>query len=123
MNAGNIDSFGEAALLFGAGFVKGFLTEFTMGQSWFLQVGVGAVSEGVLSGVNRMVSIGDGGFDFSGDDWNSVKASSYYGLGSGLVKSFMYTYMTEPTETQFGESFFESCYHKEFAHGIWRKGS
>ncbi len=118
MNAGNIDSFGEAALLFGAGFVKGFLTEFTMGQSWFLQVGVGAVSEGVLSGVNRMVSIGDGGFDFSGDDWNSVKASSYYGLGSGLVKSFMYTYMTEPTETQFGESFFESCYHKEFAHGM-----
>ena len=28
-NARNIDSFGEAALLFGAGFVKGFLTEYT----------------------------------------------------------------------------------------------
>ena len=117
-NAKNIDSFGEAALLFGVGFVKGFLTELTVGQSWFLQVGVGAATEGMVSGVNRMVSVGDGDFRFSGDDWNSVKTASHYGLGSGLVKSFMYTYMTEPTDTQYGESFFESCYNKEFAHGM-----
>ena len=117
-NARNIDSFGEAALLFGVGFVKGFLVEYTMGQSWFLQVGVGAITEGVMSGVNRMVSVGDGGFNFSGDDWNSVKTAAHYGLGSGLVKSFMYTYMVEPTDTQYGESFFETSYHREFAHGL-----
>ena len=117
-NARNIDSFGEAALLFGVGFVKGFLTEYTMGQSWFLQVGVGAVTEGLVAGANCMVNIGDGNFEFSGDDWNSVKSASQYGLGSGLVKSFMYTYINEPTETQYGESFFESSSHREFAHGL-----
>ena len=117
-NARNIDSFGEAALLFGVGFVKGFLTEVTMGQSWFLQVGVGAITEGIMAGANCMVSVGDGGFEFSGDDWNSVKTASHYGLGSGLVKSFMYTYTTEPTESQYGESIFESCYNREFAHGM-----
>lgn len=117
-NARNIDSFGEAALLFGVGFVKGFLTEITMGQSWFLQVGVGTVVGGLTAGANRMVSVGDGGFSFSGDDWNSIKTASHYGLGSSLVKSVMYTYMTEPTENQYGESFFESCYNKELAHGV-----
>ena len=117
-NARNIDSFGEAALLFGVGFVKGFLAEVTMGQSWFLQVGVGAITEGIMAGANCMVSVGDGGFEFSGDDWNSVKTASHYGLGSGLVKSFMYTYTTEPTESQYGESIFESCYNREFAHGM-----
>lgn len=118
LNARNIDSFGEAALLFGVGFVKGFLMEYTMGQSWFLQVGVGAVTEGLVSGVNCMVNIGDGNFKFSGDDWNSIKSASQYGLGSGLVKSFMYTYITEPTETQYGESFFEGSYHRELSHGL-----
>lgn len=117
-NARNIDSFGEAALLFGVGFVKGFLTEYTMGQSWFLQVGVGAVTEGLVAGANCMVNIGDGNFEFSGDDWNSVKSASHYGLGSGLVKSFMYTYINEPTETQYGESFFESSSHREISHGL-----
>lgn len=117
-NARNIDSFGEAALLFGVGFVKGFLTEITMGQSWFLQVGVGAITEGLVAGTNRMVSVGDGSFEFSGDDWNSIKTSSHYGLGSGLVKSFMYAYTVEPTESQYGESFFESCYNKELAHSM-----
>ena len=118
LNARNIDSFGEAALLFGVGFVKGFLTEITMGQSWFLQVGIGALTEGVISGVNCMVSIGDGNFDFSGDDWNSVKSASHYGLGSGLVKSFMYTYMIEPTDEQYGESWFETSYHREISHSV-----
>ena len=117
-NARNIDSFGEAALLFGVGFVKGFLMEYTMGQSWFLQVGIGAVTEGLVAGANCMVNIGDGNFEFSGDDWNSVKSASHYGLGSGLVKSFMYTYINEPTETQYGESFFEASYHREFSHGL-----
>lgn len=117
-NARNIDSFGEAALLFGVGFVKGFLTEYTMGQSWFLQVGVAAVTEGLVSGANCMVSVGDGDFNFSGDDWNSVKTASHYGLGSGLVKGVVYTYTTEPTEYQYGESLFESCYNKEVAHGV-----
>ncbi len=117
-NARNIDSFGEAALLFGVGFVKGFLMEYTMGQSWFLQVGIGAVTEGLVAGANCMVNIGDGNFEFSGDDWNSVKSASHYGLGSGLVKSFMYSYFAEPTETQYGESFFESSYHREYSHGL-----
>lgn len=117
-NAKNIDSFGEAALLFGAGFVKGFLTEYTMGQSWLLQVGVGAVGEGLVAGANQMVSVGDGSLAFAGDEWNSVKTASFYGLGSGLVKSFMHTYWAEPTEEQYGESFFEMCEYREYAHGM-----
>ncbi len=117
-NARDIDSFGEAAVLFGVGFVKGFLAEYTLGRSWFLQVGVGAMTEGLVSGANYMVSIGDGSFNLSGDDWNSVKSASYYGLGSGLVKSFMYKYMTEPTDTQYGESIFESSNYREIAHGM-----
>ncbi len=117
-NAKNIDSFGDAALLFGGGFVKGFLTEYTMGQSWLLQVGVGAVTEGLVAGANRMVSISDGNFDFTGDEWNSVKSASFYGLGSGLVKGVMYSYFEEPTETQYGMSLFESSDYKEYAHGM-----
>ena len=101
-NAGNIDSFGEGALLFGVGFAKGFLTEYTMGQSWLLQVGVGALMEGVASGVNQMVAVGCGDFKFSGDDWNSIKTSALYGLGSGLVNSMMYTYVTPPTADEYG---------------------
>ena len=118
MNAKDIDSFGEAALLFGVGFVKGFLTEYTLGQSWLLQVGVGIAMEGLSSGVNMMVSIGDGNFDFSGDDWNSIKSATYYGLGSGLVNSFMYTYYDEPTDEQYGLSLFEGCANKELAHSV-----
>lgn len=118
LNAKNIDSFGEAALLFGVGFVKGFLWQYTMPYSWLLQVGVGTVAGGLVYGANRMVGIGDGSFEFSGDDWNSVKSASHYGLGSGLVKGFMYTYIQEPTATQFGESFFESSYYRELSHGL-----
>lgn len=117
-NAKNIDSFGEAALLFGAGFVKGFLTEYTMGKSWFLQVGVGAVTESLVAGTNCMVSLSDGNFAFTGDDWNSVKSATFYGLGNGLVKSVMHSYFEEPTETQYGMSFFESSDYKEYAHGL-----
>lgn len=118
LNARDIDSFGEAAMLFGVGFVKGFLMEFTMGQSWFLQVGVGALTEGALYGVNRMVNIGDGNFDFNGDDWNSVKSASHYGLGSGLVKSFMFSYIVEPTDEQYGVNFFEMSYYREYSYGL-----
>ena len=118
LNARDIDSFGEAALLFGVGFVKGFLMEYTMGQSWFLQVGVNTLTSGLMSGVNKVVSISDGGFDFSGDDWNSVKVASHYGLGSGLVKNIMYTYFDEPTESQYGRSFFESSYNRELSHSM-----
>ncbi len=118
MNAKKIDSFGEGALLFGIGFAKGFLAEYTMGQSWWLQVGVNTLMDGLASGTNQLVSVGNGDFEFSGDDWNSVKTAIKYGIGNGLVKNFMYTYMTEPTDTQYGESFFESSYHREFSHGI-----
>lgn len=117
-NARNIDSFGEAALLFGAGFVKGFLTEYTLGQSWFMKVGVGIAMEGLMSGVNHMVSIGDGSFSMSGDDWNSVKSSSLYGLGSGLVKSVMFTYTTEPSDTEYGYRLFDLCWNGEVGYGM-----
>jgi hypothetical protein len=30
----------------------------------------------------------------------------------------MYSYFSEPTETQYGESFFESSYHREYSHGL-----
>lgn len=118
MNAGNVDSFREGALLFGVGFAKGFLTEYTAGQSWLLQVGIGTLMEGLSSGVNMMVSVGDGSFEFTGDDWNSIKSATYYGLGSGLVESFMYSYTDEPTSDQYGLNFFGSCSNKELAHSV-----
>lgn len=117
-NARNIDSFGEGALLFGVGFVKGFLTEYTAGQSWIVKVGVRTLMTGVSSGLNTMVSVGDGSFKFSGDDWNSIKTAAHYGLGSGLVKSFMYTNITEPTEDQYAESIFYSSYCGEISHSF-----
>ena len=89
LNAQNIDSFAEFGLLFGVGFVKGFLTEYTLGQSWLLQVGVYTAMGGITSGVNKMVSLGDGSFKFSGDDWNSIKTSAHYGMGNALVWGFM----------------------------------
>ena len=73
----NIDNFGEGALAFGVGFVKGFLTKYTAGQSWFIQVGVNTLMSGVTSGVNQMVAVGDGSFKFSGDDWNSIKTAAH----------------------------------------------
>ena len=118
LNADNIDSFGEAALSFGVGFARGFLIEYTMGQSWFLQVGVHATMGGVMSGANQMVAVGDGSFKFSGDDWNSIKTSAYYGLGSGLVTGIMHSYLTEPTANQYGVNFIESCRYKEFGHAM-----
>lgn len=118
MNARNIDSFGEGAMLFGVGFLKGFLAEYTMGQSWLLQVGVNTLMDGLVSGVNRMVNVGSGDFVFSGDDWNSIKTAAHYGLGNGLVKNFMYNYSVEPTDTQYGESWFEMSYHREISHGV-----
>lgn len=118
LNAKNIDSFGEAALLFGVGFVQGFLTEYTLGQSWLLQVGLNAATRGLVSGANLMVGVSDGDFGLTGDDWNSVKKASLYGLGSGLVKSFMYSYWIEPTDEQYGMSLFEACEYQEFIHGV-----
>ena len=118
LNADNIDGFGEGALLFGVGFAKGFLAEYTMGYSWLMKVGVQTIMSGVTAGVNKMVAVGDGSFKFSGDDWNSIRTASHYALGSGLVKSVMYTYMTEPSDTQYGESIFESCANMELAHSV-----
>lgn len=118
MNAKNVDTFGEGALVFGVGFVKGFLTEYTAGQSWFVQVGVQTLMAGVTSGVNQMVAVGDGSFKFSGDDWNSIKTAAHYSLGNALVKNIMFIYMIQPTEDQYAVSLFEMCYHKELAYSV-----
>ena len=118
MNARNIDTFGEGALLFGVGFVQGFLTEYTLGQSWLLQVGVGTLTSGVTSGVNQMVSISDGGLKFSGDEWNSIKTATFYGLGSGLVKSFMYSYINPPTDDLYGDKLIDFCPNQEIARSM-----
>ena len=117
-NAHNIDNFREGALAFGVGFVKGIMAEYMMGQSWFVQVGAQTLMSGVSSGVNRMIAIGDGSFKFSGDDWNSIKVAAHYSLGNSLVNNVMFTYITQPTADQYGESFFEMCYNKEFAYAI-----
>lgn len=102
-NADKIDSFAEGLLLFGAGFVQGFLTEYTMGQSWYIQVASNTLTGTLKSGVNEMVSVGDGSFNFSGDDWNAVAKASYYGLGSNLVKSVLNSYVNTPTEDYAGD--------------------
>lgn len=117
-NAHNIDNFREGALAFGVGFVKGALAEYMMGQSWFVQVGVNTLMSGISSGVNQMISLGDGSFKFSGDDWNSIKVAAHYSLGNSLVNNVMFTYITQPTADQYGESFFEMCYNKELAYAI-----
>lgn len=118
LNADAIDSFGEFGLLFGVGFAKGFLTEYTMGQSWFLQIGVQAVMGGLTSGVNQMVSVGDGTFKFSGDDWNSIKTASYYGLGSSLVKGIMNSYFNQPTDSYYGDKMVDAFYNEELGHAF-----
>lgn len=118
LNAKYVDTFGEGAVVFGVGFLKGFLAEYTAGQSWFLQVGVNTLMSGVTSGVNQMVTVGDGSFKFSGDDWNSIRTAACYGLGSALVNNFMFTYMTPPTEEDYGTSLFEMCYDQELAYGV-----
>lgn len=117
-NANDIDSFGEFGLLFVVGFAKGFLTEYTMGQSWFLQVGVQAVMGGLMSGVNQMVAVGDGSFKFSGDDWNSIKTAAHYGLGSGLVKGFMNSYFDQPTDIYYGDKMMDAYYNEELGHAF-----
>ena len=117
-NADAIDSFGEFGLLFGVGFVKGFLTEYTMGQSWLVQVGVQTIVGGMVSGVNQMVSIGDGSFELSGDDWNSVKTAAHYGLGSSLVKSFMNSYFDAPTDSYYGDKMIDIYYNEELGHAF-----
>lgn len=118
VNARSIDTFGEFALLFGVGFVKGFLTEYTMGQSWFVQVGVQTLMGGLTSGVNQMVEVGDGSFKLSGDDWNSVKTAAHYGLGSGLVKGFMNSYFTSPSDEYFGDKMMDAFYNEELGHAF-----
>lgn len=117
-NAKNIDSFGEGALLFTVGFAKGFLAEYTIGYTWFLQLWTGMLMEGVSSGINKMVSVGNGDFKFSGDEWNSIKSSAFYGLGSGLVKSFMFSYIMEPLSEQSPESLFLSYDNSELTYAI-----
>ena len=118
MNATNIDGFGEFALAFGAGFVKGFLTEYTLGQSWFLQVGVRTLTASITSGFNKMIAIGDGSFKFSGNDWNSIKTSAHYALGRALVNNIMFTYTTQPTADQYALSLFESCCNQEIMYSV-----
>ena len=103
LNAEDIDTFSEGLLLFGAGFVQGFLAEYTIGQSWCIQVCTNTLTGGLKSGVNEMVSVGDGSFNFSGDDWNAVAKASYYGLGSSLVKGVFNSYVNNPTEDYAGD--------------------
>lgn len=102
-NADKIDTFSEGLLLFGVGFVQGFLAEYTLGQSWFIQVGANTLTGALKSGVNEMVSIGNGSFNFSGDDWNAVAKATYYGLGSSLTKSVFNSYTTPATEDYYGD--------------------
>ena len=117
-NADAIDSFGEFGLLFGIGFVKGFLTEYTMGRSWFLQVGLQTIMGGLASGANQMATVGDGSFKFSGDDWNSIKTAAHYGLGSSMVKGFMNSYFDPPTDIYFGDKMMDAYYNEELGHAF-----
>lgn len=102
-NADEIDTFTEGLLLFGAGFAQGFLLEYTMGQSWYIQVGANTIAGTLKSGVNEIVSVGDGSFNLSGDDWNAVAKATYYGLGSSLVSSVLNSYINSPTENCVGD--------------------
>lgn len=133
-NAKNIDSFAEFGLLLGVGFVKGFLMEYTMGQSWLLQIGVQTVMGGISSGVSEMVAIGDGSFKFSGDDWNSIKSSSHYGMGNALVWGFMTAcfrtpeflndeslsvpYYADHYDDAYYESLMDLYFNKEIGHSV-----
>ena len=118
LNAQNVDSFGEFALVFGVGFAKGFLAQYMIAQSWLLQVGVQTVMGGVSAAANQMVTIGDGTFQFSGDDWNSIKTAFNYGVGNSLVVNFMETYYSEPTDDEMGDCIMDLFANQEMAHSV-----
>jgi hypothetical protein len=73
---------------------------------------------GLTSGVNQMVSVGDGSFKFSGDDWNSIKTSAQYGLGSSLVHGFMDSYFECPSDAYFGDKMMDAYYNEELGHAF-----
>lgn len=100
-----IDSFGEGALLFGAGFISGCLYQGLSECSWAVQI-VGNVSSSIVkTGVNSFVKQNTGpGLDWSILKENDFKNNIMYALGSSLATSVLSSYIVKPTEKDEGIS-------------------
>lgn len=100
-----IDSFAEGALLFGAGFISGCLTQGLSECSWALQVAGNVAGATVKAGVNNLVKQNTG----SGIDWSLVKNSAFkdevmYAFGSSLANSVLNAYLEQPTDSDEGKT-------------------
>ena len=104
-NRDYIDSFAEGALLFGAGFANGCLTQGLSECSWALQVAGNVVGATVKTGTNNFVKQNNG----SDLDWSLVKSSSFkdevmYTFGSSLANSVLNAYLVQPTDSDEGKT-------------------
>ena len=104
-NRDYIDSFAEGALLFGAGFVNGCLTQGLSECSWALQVVGNVAGATVKAGTNNFVKQNTG----SDLDWSLVKNSTFkdevmYAFGSSLAKSVLNAYLVQPTDSDEGKT-------------------
>lgn len=103
-NLGNIDDFGEGALLFAAGFVYGSLTHGLGPCSWAVQVACGVGANVVKAGVNNFVSQNDGNYDWNAIDKSSLKEDVLYAFGYALTTSTLNAYIVYPTKENPGVS-------------------
>lgn len=115
-NYNKIDNFGEGVASFAVGFAQGFFKFFFIESSWLPNIALKAAVNSVKYGVNEMVSISDGNFSFSGDDWNRIGKATCYGLGSGLFTAMMKSYIYPPTDEEPGMKLSDIFEHPEVAH-------
>ena len=104
-NRDNIDSFAEGALLFGAGFISGCLTQGLSECSWALQVAGNVAGTTLKAGVNNLVKQNTG----NSMDWSLVKNSAFkdevmYAFGSSLANSVLNAYLEHPTDSDEGKT-------------------
>ena len=104
-NYDNIDNFAEGALVFGAGFIQGCLTEGLSECSWAWQVAGGVIGATLKSGVNGFVKRNTG----DGLDWSVMNDSKYqdevlYACGSSLAKAVLTSYFVQPTDSEEGKN-------------------
>jgi len=101
-NMPEIDDFGEGALAFAAGMLKGCLTVGLSECSSVWQVAGAVVGNTVKAGVNNFVKQNDGSYNWANIDENAFKKEVMFAAGSSLGSSIMKTYVVKPTETSDG---------------------
>ena len=95
-NIDDVDNFGEGAMLFGAGFVKGCLMNCFASCSWGVQMAGAVVGSVVKAGVNNYVKQNAGSNSWANINKDELKEEMLFAFGYSLTSSVLNANIYQP---------------------------